>query len=95
MYAKRRHALLDRTASRAGLWNDAFAAMLPVGMSLSIGILGYCNLEAESGTLIATGFTLCSGRPFPITAADVSAALVHRLLHRFHADCCILVGSSS
>jgi hypothetical protein len=63
-------------------WIDAFynASMILTGM----GPAG--QLETSSGKLFAASYAILSGVAFPTTIGIIMAPVVHRFLHKLHAE---------
>lgn len=110
-FERRQHALLPFPQFMARLWRNFFSALVLVGGSLGIGMLGYHGFErlgwtdsflnaamllsgmgplespqTEAGKLFAGFYALYSGLAVLVIASLMLAPLVHRLLHRFHAE---------
>jgi hypothetical protein len=63
-------------------WVDA-----TLNASMILGGMGpVTELKTDAGKLFAAGYALYSGLLFLVTAGVVFAPMIHRMLHRFHAD---------
>jgi hypothetical protein len=110
-FERRQHALLPFREFLVRLWRNFLFALVLVGGSLAVGMLGYHGFEGlgwtdsflnaamllsgmgplespqtEGGKLFAGVYALYSGLAVLAIASLMLAPLVHRLLHRFHAE---------
>ncbi len=63
-------------------WTDSF-----LNAAMILGGMGPVNiLQTEAGKLFAGFYALYSGMLFLVTAAILFTPLLHRIMHRLHAD---------